>query len=326
MEKKINIGKKINNILYSDLFILMTLLTSQFAIDIYIETNSDNIKPIFEKISPYLLIVISFFVITFIYRKKITLYKEQIDIKDDLLKDKSKLIWEKYHDLHIFKFNEVITKSLKEYVINTPEIVAIQIYKYKMFTNKKDICFKINFKYGYIEESNNINAIIQDHYSIEKKIYERIQNILKGNDVEKYKQFIRVLTRHLNGKQFKNFTEYDCTKYYIVEYLLQRLLKLQGINKIISQILTDSQKEEDVKKMKRMGIFKGILNREFYYFTNLKKAKKNRGYLTKCVTINNIPHVVLFTFHSDINVSKEKLSIIGENYINELDKISKIGE
>lgn len=326
MKKQISISDKINSILYSDLFILTAVLIAQFSIDIYIETNSKEIKPIFNKLSPYLLIIISFVAIHFIYSKKVNLYKEQINIKEDLLKDKSKLIWEKYHDLHIFKFNEVINKSLEEYVINTPEIVAIQIYKYKMFTNKKDVCFKINFKYGYIEESNNINAIIQDHYSIEKKVFDRIKNILKSNDIEKYNQFIRALTRHLNGKQFKNFSEYDCTKYYVAEYLIQRLLKLQGINKIIFQILSDPKKEEDVKKMKRMGIFKGILNKEFYYFTNLKKTKKNRGYLTKCVTINNIPHIVLFTFHSDINLSQEKLSIIGENYINELDKISKIGE
>lgn len=314
-------SKKINQKLFKEIIIITIILIAQFGIDIIIENKSSSWWGTLEKYSPYLITVIMFTVFHFVYKKKVLLYKKEIDLRDDKLKDTSKIIWEKYHDLHNFKLNEVINKSLKEFIINTPEVLSIQIYSYLEFKHKKDKYIKINYKYGYAENGNNINAILQDHFYIEDKIYMRVKGILETQDLKKHLRFVKGIVTYLNKKSLNLYTEYDCIKYHLAELILQRTFKLSGINKRIVNILNDKEKDLTLRQMKRSGILKGILLKDFYFFINNKGIKKNRGYLTKTIYLENCPHVVLFSFHSDVIISSEKLSLIGQNYIDNLNLI-----
>ncbi len=311
---KNNINKEIIKYIFFILAIFLIQLTIDICIENYANEAFKFFKPYKHLVGYALLIALGLWGRNEIHN----LYKKEIELRDDKLKDESKIIWEKYHDLHEFKKNEAINKNLEEFVLNEPQVIAIQIYSYNSFINRFDLFFKINHKFGFIEEGNSINAIMQEYFKIKKSVYRKYIKAIKSKNPINLLNFIDERVKTFKSKNFKSLTEYNCSDYHITKMATESLLENSGLD--IKSIISEDF-EKHIEKMKRGGIFRGILTSDYYYFESKKDLKKNRVYLTKRVAIDNKSHIILITLHKDIALKDDKLYEIGNRYLKGLSQL-----
>lgn len=310
------------------LLILLIYIIIQFIYDVYIENNASEVYNNFSFVFKYMKYTIFVIFCTiecyimYLYKK---ICDDNVEKVNEKLKDECKIIWEKYHELTKYKKNLAINESLEEFVRNTKEVLSIQIYQYNIFYQGNQVLFKVNHKYSYIEEGNSINAIVQDYYYIKKNMYDRfingISEISKNNKFNLIFKFIKLNMNYLIKKDIKKIDLNDSTNYNLLYFGLQKIAQNLK-NDVFIQNILDEEKEKKLKQIKRGGILRGILAEDYYYFNNLKEAKKNRVYVTKCITLNKTPHIVLFSFHSHLNIPKEEINNIARSYIEKISQFS----
>lgn len=321
--------KKVNLKFLQALIFFLIYMFIQLIYDIYIENNASDIYKNFLFIFKHfnLIMLISFFItecyIMYLYKKACD---EDVKEVNEKLKEEGKIIWEKYHELTKYKKNLVINESLEEFVKNVKEVLSIQIYQYNIFYQGNQVLFKVNHRYSYIEEGNSINAIVQDYYCIKKNMYDRlvdgISEISKDNKFNLIFKFIKLNLNYLNKKDIKKIDSNDSTNYNLLYFAIQKIVQNLKNDVIVQNILLEEEKEKKLKQIKRGGILRGILANDYYYFNNLKEAKKNRIYVTKCITLDKTPHIVLFSFHNHLNVPKEEINKIAKSYIEKISQFS----
>ncbi|MGL5903679.1 MAG: hypothetical protein ACRCZO_13435 [Cetobacterium sp.] len=310
---------KITKKIFGFCIIFIIFFITQLILDVYIEKNASDLYDKHFKHSFYIIYFLIGVISISIIRKIIEFYEEEIADLNEKIKDESRLIWEKYHELQKFKTDEAINKTLEEFVTNFSEVLSVQIYQYNKFYRGKDVCFKVNHVYSYIEEASGINAIIQDYYYIKKNMYDRLIEAIDKESSPLLSKFISLNHNYLFKKDINKIDLYDCTNYNLLYFAFQKLLHLSNQNSIVSNLLPED-KEQKLKQFKRGGILRGILAKDYYYFNNIKDAKKNRIYVTKCIELHKKPHVVLFSFHNHLNIPREQIYELATKYINEISK------
>ncbi|WP_058953389.1 hypothetical protein [Clostridium tyrobutyricum] len=309
------------------IIILIIAFLFEVFLDFIMNNGTGRIYEFFVKYYRYQFFTATFVVLyilifIIIYRGITSFYEGEIKDRDDRLKDKACQIWENYNELYKYKVNEIITNIIKKYVSKDEFVLSVQLYKYSIKYLRDEVVFKINYNYGYVTEGMDINSIMQSYYKINKNVFDEYNKAINGNDNSIILKFALKYISILNDKSLNELNEGDSLIYELVLLAMQQILQDMRITGIL-----DSDKEDKLLQIKRNGIIRGILNKDFYTFTNHRNnAKKNRIYITKTILIENVQHIVLITvsphFANIYNTDNQsiKLKKKCETFISYLEK------
>lgn len=269
-----------------------------------------------------ILIIIFLLIMILLYKAITTYYEKEIEDRDNKLKEKAMQIWDKYNDLHKYKTNEVIREIIHNFVSQEEFVLSVQLYEYSMKYINKNVEFKINYSYGYVNENIDINSIMQAYYRIDINIFNEFLKAFNSEDSDKVLEFSLKYIRRLNKKPLNKLNENDSFVHELILLSIQHITEKIEINSIL-----EHDKEKKLIGMKRNGIIRGVLNKDFYYFRNLRdNKKKNRIYITRTILLNNIPHVALISLDPNLLFFQNDAELIdvliskGEKFLKLLQK------
>lgn len=311
-------------------YIIPIIVVSLFEVcfEFIMENGTSDIYDAINKRIPYtfrvLMIIIIFSLVGILLYKAITAYYEkEIKDRDNKLKEKAIQIWDKYNDLHKYKTNEVIINVIHKFVLQEKFVLSVQLYEYSIKYINENVEFKINYSYGYVNENIDINSIMQAYYKINTSIFNEFLKAFDSEDNNKILQFALKYIRILNNKPLDKLNEKDSFLHELILLSIQHITE----NIDVDSILLEPSKEKKLVEMKRNGIVRGILNKDFYYFRNLRdNSKRNRIYITRTILLNNIPHIALMSIEPSLLSFYDNYELIevlvkkGEKFLNLLQK------
>lgn len=115
--------------------------------------------------------------------EKVLMQQASIQEKNSQLQHSAGIIMNKYGEFLGFKMHMMFQEALKEVVNNVDAIDSAQIYSYatsikKLGISPQEVLIKLENITGYASENVDINQILQTYYHIDKKHYDRLQNIV----------------------------------------------------------------------------------------------------------------------------------------------------
>jgi hypothetical protein len=167
--------------------IIITLCS--FMFEFWLENGSEEIYNTVNNFCPagfrlliFAVVLISIFVV--IYRMTLYFYDTEIERLNDILKDESKQIWKKYHELQKYKKHEILKSILANFIDESPFVIGVQLCKYTVNIDSNKTKIKITHEYGHVSEDSSLNALLQSYYQIDTKIYIDFMHAIKifGND------------------------------------------------------------------------------------------------------------------------------------------------
>lgn len=277
------------------------------------------LKDYFEQPIPVIFVLFTILIIITINEFfKASLKEEIIKLKGDikqyreLTKDKSLDILINLKDMQKLHKKEKLRELIKSYACRNPYVLAVQIYGFNLKHTAKCTEYRVNYLDGYVRDDEEVNAITQSYYKVNRKIFKSFANTYMdyiGNPEkhsEKLKNFVESQLLRLDAKKIVDITEEDCVIYALVIYLIQILQENE--DEIISTSFTDLKKVDILNNKKRTGMLRGIINNDFYKFSYSGEDdnKKNRIYVTFCKPINNSDYLFLITFSPEINTNDDE--------------------
>ncbi|MEG0266662.1 MAG: hypothetical protein RR659_03330 [Bacilli bacterium] len=220
------------------------------------------------------------------------------------IKDESRVIWQKYHELNTYRIGELLKNNLELFVKKESSIFSAQVYEYNEIITADSVQIKVKFLMGYVEEQENLNSILQNYYLLPKKEYIEYKNLIEISDLDNIYMYLEKIVTKLKEVTLENSN----IKYSYIWLLGDLLLeKLNVLNKI-SLVDDECVKEKLTANLRREGILKGILLNEPYWFNGKQDGdKKDRKYITSPFTFNDKSVIILFTGHKDIIVDEQYL-------------------
>lgn len=319
--------------------------------------NSINIKliwGIFAFIVMTILITEIWHLITQHYKEKILEKQQEIDEKNRMLEMKTGALVTKLKDLFYFYEKEILFNHLKKLTDKKSFIHSAQVYTYSKNINTHETTIKISYVNGYAYEDIDINAMIQNYYTIPNDIYFFINNILEKtkkldlieskknlselninfqteeaikNELEnQIDQFINQYVPSIVSKSKSDLNDLDSILLSMLELLYEINLKISNEsnkNEVYSINIFDDEYDNLVlRSIKRTGILVGILKVNEHVFMNSGYSrKKGRIYITRCFELNGKDYIVLFSLYPNIIEFpkwKELVSDISLDFINNL--------
>lgn len=309
------------------------------------EFYDNHIKPIIHfDIQLYVVILVSYVVLLFFQsydsqkKLKISDYEQEIlQYKQDLSQE-TKGLWKQFHDLNRFNQQEIIHRIMKAFVDNQNNVMAIQMYDYTFKEGNKSTDIKVTHQNGYVCEGETLNALLQENYSIPRRIFRRykvaIDTIGRNNGIKLIKfindykmQLDAISYDDLKGKA--NFSIIYSLMLVGVQTFFYYYNNQLTYNNFTVDLLQDEQKDQILNNNKRTGVFRGILNRElvggenYIFFHTGDNTKKGRIYFTKGIKINGNKCIFLVTLFNNIN-QNDVLSKVNE-FSDELVDLLKNG-
>lgn len=249
-----------------------------------------------------------------------------IQEKNSQLQHSAGIIMNKYGEFLSFKMQEMFRETIKEVVCNVDAIDSAQIYSYSTSIKKEpfltpEVLIKLENITGYASENIDINQILQTYYHINKRHYDKLQNIVHlwkkvasgmSNDISAatlehnqdtlkgeikdlfesiYNSFINVTKDHIiQNEQLYN-------DYRILTLLYQMASDTNKVN-AVSNLLPEGKRnlEEFLNQGKRTGILGSILLSDTFIFRHAgPSAKHGRIYVCFPFQCYEKEYCVLFT-------------------------------
>ena len=305
-------GKKMNDICTFVLTICITFILAFMGLFVYTPEFLNGTKQYLDRsfyiahsnFFIYLIILFSIILIAIGF-KRIAKYIldlerqncENVKNVDDLKFKLSKSIEDKI----VNNETENIVKILERFVINNPELISVQIYEYVEMNQNHIAKFTIkptNLKFE--REGQYVNDI-QECYSIDnrklKEYYKVKNNYLTNGNTEMYAKYMKKLSKRLNEKEQNDITDtvifdYCCLILSYQYYFEENPFTVNDISE---------QYKNKINDTKRNGFLRGLIVNDFYKFTHEGRSSKNsRIYITKCLSIDNVPHIVVITLNPSV--------------------------
>lgn len=240
---------------------------------------------------PASIAILIFIVVLSIFLSMLDSKDQQIKQLDDQLKSETKALWNHYGELSSFERDKLMRNFLKQFTLNQEYVCGVQIYKYSLKKTLKQKA-NINIKYldGYISSGEELNAIIQGHYSYNKLQLHSFKKVIESNSHNKLIDFLHKTSKYLNERDESLLNDNDALLFSLLQlsrvYLEERFNVVLADHEVISH-----SKSEKLSKKKRIGIAHAIIKHEilgdsnFYKFsyTGDDDRKSSRKYLTYIV-------------------------------------------
>ena len=252
-----------------------------------------------------------------------------------------------YKDKFLPKVKGEAKADMRNFITNFTEhankkhyVIATQIYRYKF--SKTNYKVKINYEEGYVIEDERMNAVIQEHFEVDKSLFKELDKIVKAirkdeNDLNSIDRFMTRLIDELDQNPRIIDLNKELNQFNLLLLAIQFFLSIGntvddflGANKLIS-VLNHSDKENELYTRTRTGLTRAILNAELnmsslYCFEHIgKNDKSGRVYLTIKVKRKNdpTPYIFLITVSSRIEEEPEQVTIltaIPNDFIHQLEE------
>lgn len=282
-------------------------------------------------ISRIMLILITILIL-FILAKIINVICEKFfDLGNKLkMSENENLILKEKLDKHLDdnieqdKKAEIIEK-MKLLIINFPDIISIQIYECTKSKKNSMVEFEVKPTKYYYTKQNEVANLINERYHISESLineYQKIKDFYNNGNYDELEKYIKKLIDRLNNKFRKNpnnITDSIINDYSLLTLALQ--LDFNEVSFTIDEL--DTEFEKKINNAKRNGFLRGIIENTFYKFVhNGDSNKGKRIYITRCLDIENIPHMFVIVLQPSFqknNYFDEVSNEIGETFYNMLE-------
>ena len=225
--------------------------------------------------------------------------------------------------------------KLKQITDKYEYVECVQAYQYWRKNDSDSKYIKVNYLSGYADERIDINSVMQAYYYLPYKIDKQIKTIrdkydywkkegdvtLKSNFKLEYKEYGQkfckeMIDRLCNIKSINEIGKYDCELYRVVLRILTLISE-----KPITELLTNSEIENELIKRRKTGLLGSIIINDSYIFRNQSSlTKTNRIYLTFPYDIKKgIIFLVSISDASFQGIPDADIYKLGETIISELD-------
>lgn len=319
-----------------------------FVVNIWLENASEGLYEdwfapvLYYQVDTYLIILASICVYKIIQNKfdakkeKIESLNKAIESYEIDLKEETKALWKSYADLNRFNQAETVQRTMKTWVDNNENVVAVQLYNYVLKTAPECTSITVSHKDGYVSEAESLNALLQEYYELDSKTYKRFKEAMKaigkfnGFALKKFIAEYKGLLEEPPPDKMKGNSLYSIyyslvllgVQSYISYYIREKSHSTYTID------MLDDEKVQILMTNKRTGILRGILNNElglggnYIFFHDRNNSKKGRIYFTKSVKLNGSKSVFLFTLFNNIDENNllEKIDQLSTDFIDLLSK------
>lgn len=320
--------------LYICAIIFISILSS--IIDFWMENGSNDIYcGIKEVIDPHIInliivIICAALIIILIYKSLTAYYEEEIRLRDNLLERESRVIWQKYYELHRFQKKELLINALEKFVKHQDHVNAVQLYSYSIKYGRK-VIIKVKYDCGYVLEGENLNVIQQSYYAIPKRLFIDFKKATNSGEFIEYFNFINKYQNKLLSKRIENLNEDDVYTYELLLLAIQEIVNEFNYEIVLDEnLLLRNEIVEKLTNIKRAAIIKSILISEgFYFYRNYgtNRNGQNKVYLTARVDfygVQMLGSVLISPMLIDADNDIEELNSIGNDLVSSLEQISSI--
>ncbi|MBG0916238.1 hypothetical protein [Exiguobacterium sp. SRB7LM] len=230
------------------------------------------------------------------------------DLSSSLEKDTKDLIYS-YKRLKNHEIEARYKDFFSEFTRYTPYVLGVQVYNYSIFsTSRTKQTIKLEYEYGAVQESIDINAVIQNYYHYNKSDIIRISKSL--------------LSLRLHNNAVEAFTVLDSLSTRIKDSAVDPSYELALWNLLVSEIKEYGQVNFTVEELqdlllngesskpdKRIGIFTAIIysdllklkEQHLFGYRGSNNSKDNRLYVTiKSESVKGAKKIFLIVLDSDI--------------------------
>ncbi len=319
------------------IYLFFTIFTFIFSFFISADTTqkdgiyNEYIKPFLIYKLPVIVVLVLFFIIMSIYEYfRVNKNDEIQNLKNEnkeykqLIESKSINLLNNLKELVALHKKEKLLEFIKNYALNNPYVIAIQIYSYTYKHNKDITKYQVNYIDGYVRNDEEENSISQLFYTIKrsstKKFSEAYIDYIRNGNSTKLRDFAENVISRLDRKQTERINDEDCNLYALALYSFQVLGEEDSDD--ILYILTDYNKEQYIQKKRRTGILCGIINQDFYrfYYAGNNDKKSGRSYVTFCKEFGIVNYLFLITLSPaiDLNGDTNILNSYVNNFVDNL--------
>jgi hypothetical protein len=227
------------------------------------------------------------------------------------------------------KQEDRVSEVIKNFIESNPDIVSVQMYKYRKNKEQDKIIYNVSpMEQWYGNTIGEVN-IVNTTYRITKDVINEYNNM----KVYKIKKDTDKLLKHIEGLAkdiIKNWTNSGkVTDTIVAKYsLLQIGLNLFSSDKIINYTGLNAEILGYIRKEKRTGILCGLITQDYHIFMHEDRGnKKNRLYISKCISIKNSDCIFVIIFNNTLSNNSTGIRFIkkaGEDFYNILENDLKI--
>lgn len=236
----------------------------------------------------------------------------------------AKLLWKNHKELTGIKQDEILAETIHKYLVNTPKVQAVQIYKHTSQYFNNHIKTKINYVNGFADENVNINSITQAYHKLEVIFYDEFKECINtinsfGSDgnvdldevINTVSKFINTYISKLTDKDIDDITLDDANTYAVFNLTLDKLYST--IDDDLNLSILDNQELQDKLNSYKVELFNSILLEDIYMFSYEKEdssqGKHNRLYVSFPIEYSDEQQRLLLSFDSTTVSTEEAVSL-----------------
>lgn len=217
-----------------------------------------------------------------------------------------------YSELSQFRFKKIQEETLRIFVRQNEFVPAAQVYEYSVSkTSPLRTIIKLNYSQGFVDDGEEINALIKAKYIYEKGELRRLERAIKKPKPMKLVKYITSWRNNLNELSKEGISEKEVIKFSLLQVAVDYSSRMA--QSITRKYLNNYSMEKELHSLKRTGIARAIISYDFfedpepYHFnyTGSLKRKTNRNYT--CMIrkgIDGVNYLYLLTLQIDSGISK----------------------
>ncbi|HHY0843104.1 TPA: hypothetical protein ACVW7B_003080 [Bacillus cereus] len=281
-------------------------------VDVWIENNAEEV---YNKLLPLFTFKVPIFILgplcliiclvgLYFYNR----YNQKVDEYEEKLNDHGRTLLRKYSELNQFEKQKSLSTIMQRHANKHLSISATQLYTYTEIPHKKHFVIQIKHAHSFVKERITINAMAQNYYYIDKKMYTDFQKSVKSANIDNLEPLLMFIDKYLGKIKNKNtFKGQDAITFLFVQAALDFLTYFYPNS--YTQLLNDdkTKKLEELNNDMRTGILMGIILGTDFTFENKSDGNKSgRRYATYPFIINKQKYILLMTIDADFLSESEE--------------------
>lgn len=304
-----------------------------------------------------MLFIVFWLVFSVIYtdqRNSITKLNEEINVKNEIIKEKETqlnhtagIILNRSGDFARFnmllRFNDALTGFVKNNVL----VESAQIYTYSIKRISNEVIIKVSYEFGYVYDNIDINNLAQTYYELDYDDYALLKDIVKMwkelslNNITSIREKDAIIETVVKGieRLFKkyysdlheltdtsNINNKHFTKYRVLTLLIRLARRYSTTTIDNKNILGEDKKEIEYYLLngKRTGILSSIILEDTFMFKYTRNSHKKNGRAYVCfpANISNQNYIIVFSIQTfDLNEYidlEQEIDSLKSDFVNRL--------
>ena len=253
--------------------IILTLAVSAFSLIYDISTRN--------------LYFITLLIIIILFIGVFCVYYDYVNEKNNHLKDMLEIKGLDYINLSTrlreYQRREDYQKFFSRYVHFESNVISVQLYDFSLSNKQEDYIIRIQYDNGYVDQENDLNAIVQGIYKFNKKSLNELKKavliLFHAGNIDFLLKYISEMSPAQVKENDQNFILFTLAIDYYLEFIGEKGKE--------EDYYGDDLKRD--KRRKRIGLAKAILRNEIikdsidYYFkySGSDDSKETRHYYTE---------------------------------------------